>query len=68
MGEPGTERFGAEGNEIVVEVTVLGSNDGGEDTRPCAAPGEAFCGARALSVVVTGNDDARDTGRRCERA
>ena len=65
MGEPGTERFGAEGNEIVVEVTVLRSDDGGgNDTCPRAAPGEAFCGARALWIVVTGDDDARDAGRR----
>ena len=64
MGEPGTERFGAEGNEVVVEVTVLRNDDGGEDTCPRAAPGEAFCGTRALSVVVTGNDDACDAGRR----
>ena len=42
MGESGTERCGAEGNEIVIEITVLGSDDGGGDARPRAASGEAF--------------------------
>ncbi len=68
MGESGTECCGAEGNEIAVEVAVLRSNDGGGNAGPRAAAGEAVCGACALWIVVTCNNDACDAGRRLARA
>ena len=41
---------------------------GDGDARPCKAPGEALGGERAVLVVVAGDDQARDAGRRREGA
>ena len=66
--KPGAERRRAEIDEVVVEVVADGHDDGGGDARPRAAPGEAFGRERAVLVVVAGDDEARDAGRRRERA
>ena len=66
--EPGAERVGAQVDEVVVEIVADGDDDGGADARPRAAPGEAFGRLRAVRIVVPGDDEACDAGRRRERA
>ena len=55
-------------DEVVVEIVADGDDDGGADARPRAAPGEAFGRERAVRIVVPRDDEARDAGRRRERA
>ena len=66
--EPGAERVGAQVDEVVVEVVADGDDDGCGDAGPRAAPGEAFGRLRAVQIVVPRDDEARDAGRRRERA
>ena len=66
--EPGAERIGAERNQIVIEVVAFGDDDGGGDAGPRPAPGEAFRRPFALGIVVPGDHEARDAGRRREGA
>ncbi len=77
--EPGAERARTERDQIVVEVAALGNHDKRGDARPLAAPGGAFGGPLAapggafggplaFGVVVEGDDQAREAGRRGERS
>ena len=66
--EPGAERRRAERDEVVVEIVADGDDDGGGDAGPRAAPGEAFGRECAVRIVVPGDDEARDAGRRREGA
>ena len=66
--EPGAERRRAQVDEVVVEIVADGDDDGGADAGPRAAPGEAFGRGRAVRIVVPGDDEACDAGRRRERA
>ena len=62
------ERSGAEREQVVVEIVPLGNEDMGGDARPRAAPGEAFGRPFPFHVVVAGDDESRDAGRRRECA
>ncbi len=55
-------------NEVVIEVVVAGHDDGGGDARPRAAPGETHRRLLAFGIVVAGDDEPCDAGRRRERA
>ena len=66
--DPGGERLCAECDQIVVEVAAFGDDDGGGDVQVATAPPEAVGGALALGVVVAGDDEAGEAGRRREGA
>ena len=66
--EAARERGGAEREQVVVEVRALGHEHMGGDAGPRAAPGEAVGRPLALRVVVAGDDEAPDAGRRRECA
>ena len=66
--EPGAERRRAQVDEVVVEIVADGDDHRGADAGPRAAPGEASGRGRAIRIVVPGDDEACDAGRRRERA
>ena len=66
--EPGAERRRAQVDEVVVEIVADGDDHRGADAGPSAAPGEASGRGRAIRIVVPCDDEARDAGRRRERA
>ena len=66
--DAGCERGGAEREQVVVEVRAFGHKNMGGDAGPSAAPGEAFGRPLAVRVVVAGDDEPRDAGRRREGA
>ena len=58
----------SKGGEIVVEVVPLGDHDDSGDPIFIAAPLQPMGGAFASRVVVAGNQEPRDAGRRSEGA
>ena len=66
--KPRGDDIGTEQNEVVVEVAVIGDDDGGGDAGPGAAMGQAPRRPLALVVIVPGDDDAPNAERRREGA
>ena len=66
--DPGGERLRAECDQIAIEIAAFGDDDGGRNAQFTTAPPEAFGGALAFRVVVAGDDEADEAGRRREGA
>ena len=66
--DPGGERLRAECDQVAIEIAAFGDDDGGRNAQFTTAPPEAFGGALAFRVVVAGDDEADEAGRRREGA
>ena len=58
----------AERDQVIVKIVQFGDDDRGFNAGVRASPCEAFGGAFTLAVVVAGDDEAGNAGRRREDA